>query len=129
MERNSFPLSSNPRELYLESMPTIVTPSLNGVHSALTSPASAVDSSDKFDEEENDENQRSFSVGPQRSSSLTSSCAGKEKRKRSRVTPNQLEELERYFTSNRSPNGAQRREISERLGMYERQTQIWFQNR
>ncbi|PPQ73976.1 hypothetical protein CVT24_012538 [Panaeolus cyanescens] len=111
-------------------MPSIVTPSLNGVHSALTSPASAVGPSDKFEDEDNDDNQRS-SVGPQRNSSLSGSSTGKdkEKRKRSRVTPEQLEELERYFAVNRSPNSAQRRELSERLGMYDRQTQIWFQNR
>ncbi|KAI0346309.1 homeobox-domain-containing protein, partial [Trametopsis cervina] len=53
----------------------------------------------------------------------------KEKRKRSRVTPEQLAHLERFFASDRSPTAAKRREISELLGMQERQTQIWFQNR
>lgn len=52
-----------------------------------------------------------------------------EKRKRSRVTPEQLVELEKEFSKNRTPTGAQRKAISERLGMQERQTQIWFQNR
>lgn len=52
-----------------------------------------------------------------------------EKRKRSRVTPEQLVELEKEFAKNRTPTGAQRKAISERLGMQERQTQIWFQNR
>ncbi|KAI0762056.1 hypothetical protein BC629DRAFT_1597134 [Irpex lacteus] len=53
----------------------------------------------------------------------------KEKRKRSRVTPEQLAHLERFFATDRSPTAAKRREISELLGMQERQTQIWFQNR
>jgi regulatory protein PHO2 len=53
----------------------------------------------------------------------------REKRKRSRVTPDQLVHLERYFSMDRSPTAARRREISELLGMQERQTQIWFQNR
>jgi len=52
-----------------------------------------------------------------------------EKRKRSRVTPEQLIELEREFSTNRTPTGAERKAISDRLGMNERQTQIWFQNR
>lgn len=52
-----------------------------------------------------------------------------EKRKRSRVTPEQLIELEREFSTNRTPTGAERKSISDRLGMNERQTQIWFQNR
>ncbi|VDB94270.1 unnamed protein product [Peniophora sp. CBMAI 1063] len=53
----------------------------------------------------------------------------KEKRKRSRVTPDQLVHLERFFAMDRSPTAARRREISQLLGMQERQTQIWFQNR
>ncbi|KIY44085.1 homeobox-domain-containing protein, partial [Fistulina hepatica ATCC 64428] len=53
----------------------------------------------------------------------------KERRKRSRVTPEQLKELEILFAADRSPTAARRKEISERLGMDERQTQIWFQNR
>ena len=53
----------------------------------------------------------------------------REKRKRSRVTPDQLVHLERFFSMDRSPTAARRREISELLGMQERQTQIWFQNR
>ncbi|KAI0310791.1 homeobox domain-containing protein, partial [Amylostereum chailletii] len=50
-------------------------------------------------------------------------------RKRSRVTPDQLVHLERFFAMDRSPTAARRKEISELLGMQERQTQIWFQNR
>ncbi|KAF9067212.1 hypothetical protein BDP27DRAFT_929857 [Rhodocollybia butyracea] len=53
----------------------------------------------------------------------------REKRKRSRVTPEQLIHLERFFAVDRSPTAARRREISDLLGMQERQTQIWFQNR
>jgi regulatory protein PHO2 len=69
--------------------------------------------------------------GPQRSrSSTVSSVKGeKEKRKRSRVTPDQLVHLERFFSVDRSPTANRRREISELLNMQERQTQIWFQNR
>lgn len=75
--------------------------------------------------------------GPQRSRlPSASSIKGKtdrdndkEKRKRSRVTPEQLVHLERFFSVDRSPTAARRKEISELLGMQERQTQIWFQNR
>ncbi|OJA09777.1 hypothetical protein AZE42_07222 [Rhizopogon vesiculosus] len=71
------------------------------------------------------------SSGPQRSKSI-SGAGGKwerEKRKRSRVTPEQLIHLERFFSMDRSPTAARRKEISDLLGMQERQTQIWFQNR
>lgn len=80
---------------------------------------------------------REPSSGPQRSRSSGSSNAkgkadkdaDKEKRKRSRVTPEQLVHLERFFSIDRSPTAVRRKEISELLGMQERQTQIWFQNR
>ncbi|KAH9972719.1 hypothetical protein BGW80DRAFT_1437428 [Lactifluus volemus] len=62
-------------------------------------------------------------------SSNRSTGTEREKRKRSRVTPDQLVHLERFFSMDRSPTAARRREISELLGMQERQTQIWFQNR
>ncbi|KAI0782296.1 hypothetical protein C8Q75DRAFT_703531, partial [Abortiporus biennis] len=65
--------------------------------------------------------------GSSRANSLD--AKDKEKRKRSRVTPEQLVHLERYFAMDRSPTAARRKEISETLGMQERQTQIWFQNR
>lgn len=67
----------------------------------------------------------------QRSMSRTQEKAGSNepKRKRSRVTPEQLAHLERFFATDRSPTAAKRREISDLLGMQERQTQIWFQNR
>jgi hypothetical protein len=67
--------------------------------------------------------------GPQRARSATNTKSEKEKRKRSRVTPEQLVHLERFFSVDRSPTAARRREISDLLGMQERQTQIWFQNR
>lgn len=72
--------------------------------------------------------------GPQRDGSSTSSATmlpkqEREKRKRSRVTPEQLVHLERFFAMDRSPTAARRKEISDMLGMPERQTQIWFQNR
>ncbi|KAF8962689.1 hypothetical protein BDZ97DRAFT_1662494 [Flammula alnicola] len=69
------------------------------------------------------------SSGPQKLTSKTGAKTEKEKRKRSRVTPEQLVHLERYFSMDRSPTAARRREISDILGMQERQTQIWFQNR
>ncbi|KAH7912017.1 hypothetical protein BJ138DRAFT_845958 [Hygrophoropsis aurantiaca] len=71
------------------------------------------------------------SSGPQRSRSTggATSKGEREKRKRSRVTPEQLVHLERFFSVDRSPTAARRKEISDLLGMQERQTQIWFQNR
>ncbi|KAL5485745.1 PHO2 [Sanghuangporus weigelae] len=63
------------------------------------------------------------------SSSKSRTGEPREKRKRSRVTPEQLTHLERFFAADRSPTAARRKEISELLGMQERQTQIWFQNR
>ncbi|TDL25460.1 hypothetical protein BD410DRAFT_886653 [Rickenella mellea] len=79
------------------------------------------------------ENIKEPASGPQRSRALSSATAksgdGKEKRKRSRVTPEQLAHLERFFAADRSPTAIRRREISDILGMQERQTQIWFQNR
>lgn len=62
-------------------------------------------------------------------STSTGSAKDREKKKRSRVTPEQLIHLEKFFAHDRSPTAARRREISELLGMQERQTQIWFQNR
>ncbi|KAF8240680.1 homeobox-domain-containing protein, partial [Tricholoma matsutake] len=79
------------------------------------------------------DDEREPASGPQRPRSVpsagTTAKVEKEKRKRSRVTPEQLVHLERFFALDRSPPAARRREISERLGMQERQTQIWFQNR
>lgn len=56
-------------------------------------------------------------------------AGGKQRRKRSRTTPEQLEKLEEYFAADQSPTAARRREIARELGLDERQTQIWFQNR
>ena len=53
----------------------------------------------------------------------------RERRKRSRVSPEQLVVLEAIFAADRCPTAVRRKEISEQLGMNERQTQIWFQNR
>jgi regulatory protein PHO2 len=74
---------------------------------------------------------KSSAAGPHRvrSTALPGGKNEKEKRKRSRVTPDQLVHLEQFFAVERSPTAARRREISELLGMQERQTQIWFQNR
>jgi hypothetical protein len=72
-----------------------------------------------------DEDKDSTSSAPRRKSAAEVI----EKRKRSRVTPEQLLHLERFFASDRSPPATRRKEISEMLGMHERQTQIWFQNR
>ncbi|KAF8339724.1 uncharacterized protein EI90DRAFT_3117509 [Cantharellus anzutake] len=61
---------------------------------------------------------KSSAIGPERG-----------KRKRGRVNPTQLAHLERAYAQDRSLDASRRKEISEALGMDERQTQIWFQNR
>jgi len=97
-------------------------------HPALESPSSRESGSEPLEDEKESMSE------PHRSGS-PSSVSGKsdkekvEKRKRSRVTPEQLVHLERFFLLDRSPTAARRREISDLLGMQERQTQIWFQNR
>ena len=53
----------------------------------------------------------------------------RERRKRNRVTPEQLIQLENAFSKDRSPTSTERRELSNRIGMAERAVQIWFQNR
>ena len=53
----------------------------------------------------------------------------RERRKRNRVTPEQLIQLEAAFGKDRSPTSTERRELSNRIGMPERAVQIWFQNR
>ena len=75
------------------------------------------------------EDERELTSGPIRFRSGSSTKSDTEKRKRSRVTQEQLVHLEQYFKDDRSPTATRRREISEQLGMQERQTQIWFQNR
>ncbi|EPQ54286.1 hypothetical protein GLOTRDRAFT_62830 [Gloeophyllum trabeum ATCC 11539] len=69
------------------------------------------------------------SRGPRKCKSATSIKGDREKRKRSRVTQDQLVHLEQFFAEDRIPTAARRKEISQFLGMQERQTQIWFQNR
>ena len=66
-----------------------------------------------------------------RAISCSSLTAGevKQRRKRSRVNPEQLVKLEEFFAADNSPTSARRKEIAQLLGMDERQTQIWFQNR
>lgn len=65
-----------------------------------------------------------------RTMSLSSLVAGgKQRRKRSRTTQEQLAKLEEYFAADQSPTSARRRDIAQELGLDERQTQIWFQNR
>ncbi|RPD60980.1 hypothetical protein L226DRAFT_522832 [Lentinus tigrinus ALCF2SS1-7] len=53
----------------------------------------------------------------------------KQRRKRSRVNPEQLVKLEEIFATDNSPTSSKRKDIAQQLGMDERQTQIWFQNR
>jgi len=55
--------------------------------------------------------------------------SGRERRKRNRVTPEQLIQLEAAFNKARYPISTERRELSNRIGMAERAVQIWFQNR
>lgn len=88
-----------------------------GYSTSVNSPYSGPDSPDS---------DRRSSIGPMRTSG---SAREKEKQRRSRVTPEQLAHLEQYFAAERSPSATRRKEISENLGMAERQTQIWFQNR
>ncbi|KZT57910.1 hypothetical protein CALCODRAFT_264323 [Calocera cornea HHB12733] len=71
----------------------------------------------------------SISPTPASSTSAVQADDNSPKRKRSRVTPEQLARLEELFASDRSPTVSRRKEISAELGMRERQTQIWFQNR
>ncbi|KAG7450988.1 homeobox-domain-containing protein [Guyanagaster necrorhizus] len=105
-----------------------------GVAAASHSPYTPINSnrpspsgSDSID----DEKDKEPASGPKRSNSSTSTSSKgeKERRKRSRVTAEQLVHLEQFFAVERSPTAARRREISELLGMEERQTQVWFQNR
>ncbi|KAJ3565151.1 hypothetical protein NP233_g7827 [Leucocoprinus birnbaumii] len=50
------------------------------------------------------------------------------KRKRGRLTKEQLAQLERLFAADCSPTVARRREISAQVGCPERQIQVWYQN-
>ncbi|KAJ7674170.1 hypothetical protein B0H17DRAFT_1082404 [Mycena rosella] len=94
------------------------TPSPSSASTTLSSPLTTRPSSAGSTTEEEDEKD-----------STSGAKSDPEKPKRSRVTPEQLVHLERFFSVERSPTACRRREISELLGMQERQTQIWFQNR
>lgn len=50
-------------------------------------------------------------------------------RPRHKCSPEQLEQLQAFFDSNRNPKGKVREELAARLGMPERSVQIWFQNK
>lgn len=51
------------------------------------------------------------------------------KKKRSRITKEQLVHLERFFAADSNPTTARRREISLQIEIPERQVRVWFQNR
>lgn len=68
----------------------------------------------------------SLSSAPSPAESVEADIA---KKKRCRVTKEQLHQLEILFAANMSPTIDRRKEIAIALGMTERQTQIWFQNR
>lgn len=51
------------------------------------------------------------------------------KKKRSRITKEQLVHLERFFVADSNPTTARRREISLQIEIPERQVRVWFQNR
>lgn len=51
------------------------------------------------------------------------------KKKRSRITKEQLAHLERLFGVDCNPTATRRREIALQVGVPEKRIQIWFQNR
>ncbi|KAJ8072606.1 hypothetical protein PM082_016165 [Marasmius tenuissimus] len=91
-------------------------------------PQSSYSTSSEVSEDYNDHSSVQSCETPASGTSPARSSAAS-KRKRCRVTPDQLVHLERMFLTDRNPNASRRREISETLGMNERQTQVWFQNR
>ncbi|KAL1688667.1 hypothetical protein GGG16DRAFT_59368 [Schizophyllum commune] len=68
----------------------------------------------------------SAAKGTRRTSRAVSSG---DKKKRQRVTSDQLAHLESIFAVEHTPTQERRRQISQALGMEEKQTKVWFQNR
>lgn len=120
----NFPIESSPSPASSVNM----SPVMQGV-SRENSMALALDGDYDATREPKSGPQRSRLPSASNTKGKTDKDGDKEKRKRSRVTPEQLVHLERFFSVDRSPTAARRKEISELLGMQERQTQIWFQNR
>ncbi|KAH9945489.1 homeobox-domain-containing protein [Epithele typhae] len=120
------PLST--RDLPPFSLPAVRESSASCASSPISSALSPTQSdistlaSDKPDASQNPILRRAISCG-----ALPAEV--KQRRKRSRVSPEQLIKLEEYFAVDNSPTSARRRDIARELGMDERQTQIWFQNR
>ncbi|TFK28207.1 homeobox-domain-containing protein [Coprinopsis marcescibilis] len=76
-------------------------------------------------------NAQSFleSPGPLDAGTSTNFRNNTDKPKRFRVSELQLVQLERFYMEDKSPHPTRRKEISDILGMSQRQTQVWFQNR
>ncbi|KAG6853793.1 hypothetical protein C0991_001382 [Blastosporella zonata] len=144
---SSYDIYTNPRTINLDP-PTTIRLQDGDSHSSYPTSASATEiiplhpysppkatthspSSSRASGSEPPEEEEADSARGERSASVASNKSEEkvEKRKRSRVNPEQLQHLERFFLLDRSPTAARRREISDLLGMQERQTQIWFQNR
>ncbi|KAL1745743.1 hypothetical protein HDZ31DRAFT_35674 [Schizophyllum fasciatum] len=71
----------------------------------------------------------SGSAAPKGTRRTSRATSGGDKKKRQRVSSAQLAQLESIFAVERTPTQERRREISQTLGMDERQTKVWFQNR